>query len=288
MSEAFTQDAPAPDHSGLPDAPTDEQLAGTPAPEPQDGENAAEPPEGPKSAEPPKQKFVPHEALHETRQQLKAEREARERVERRFEEFQRFTMDKLTPPQPKAPEPPLPDVNHDPVAYFKAQNEALRRELAEIKQPIQAQEQNSRFVATVKQQIAQFSQSAPDYADAYQHAVKAMREDAEAWGIDPGLAETQFAQQALQSGRNVAEAVYNYAKRKGYTGPAPAAPAAPPAPPPPDMGAVQRGQAAARTAGNGGQPAGNGDVSPQRVLGLSLTDLKRMSDTEWDKALGKS
>ena len=97
--------------------------------------------------------------------------------------------------------------------------------------------------------------------------------------------ELNLVDTAIRNGRNPAEAIYTFAKARGYQGAqqpatAPVAPAPQPAPVNPAMQEAKR--AVAASAASGGAPATKGEVSV-----ADLANLKGAAfDAAWNKLFG--
>lgn len=288
MSETTTPDA-----GGAGDY-TAAELAGaelppdtSPAPEPAEPTEPAptEPAEpGAEPSQDRRPRMVPHEALHEARRAAQEARAEVAKLEQRQNELRDYLIRQAQGQQPAARQaaPEVPDIETDPVGHFRAKTEMLERQLREVQQPIQQQTQAAQFQQAVRQQVDQFAAVTPDYGEAYAFAREQMRRDAEAYGDDPQAAELYLAQRAMQRGMNVGEMVYQFAKAKGYV-PGGQRQAAPP---PPDLAAVQRGQQASRSVGAGGQPAGRGELTPERLAQMSAKELAKISDAQFAKIMG--
>ena len=214
--------------------------------------------------------------LKRTRERAqRAEQEAKQRAE----EAERHRLAALRvleahgqrqQPQPQQPEVQIPDVETDPVGHFKARMEAAERRLQAVAQPIVAQQHEAQFANTVRAHVQQFAAQTPDYQPAYQHAWGVMERMAASIGTTPQQIERMIAAQALQAGRNPGQAVYEFAKAAGYTGPQPAKAPEPPA----DqvMQTLERGAQAARSVGGGG-----GRTPPR----ITLEAIANMSPREY-------
>lgn len=291
MSETTTS---TPDLGGGGDYTPDE-LAGAalppdtlPAPEPAEASEPAPSDASEPAPEAPKQRperRVSLDALHEERR-LRQEAEDRFRtLETRQQQIQDYLLRQAQgqqQPQQRAPGSDIPDIDTDPVGHFRAKTEMLERQLREVREPVQQQAQASQFERAVRSQVDAFAAETPDYGEAYAFAKEQMRRDALAYGDDPNAAELYLAQRALQQGKNVGEMVYAFAKAKGYT-PAAQRQAAPQAP---DMAALQRGQQASRSVGAGGQPAGRGELTPERLASMSAKELSKIPDDQFKRIMG--
>lgn len=265
-----------------------------------------------------KERVVNYGALHAERQKRKAsdERAAKAEVEAakimgRFETIQqmlqRGPQQQQVLQQPIADE--IPDINLDPVGHFQAKDAIRERELGELRQWRQTQQQQSDTYNNVNrlQQIAQsheveFKKTTPDYDDAFQF-VRAQR-DTELQGMgydDPSVRQQiiqqdalQIAAQALQGNRNAAQVVYAIAKARGYAGKAPA-PVTPAAPAAPVVSAdtkkiqnVAKGQEASQSLGQMGGTAPP-EFSAEMIAKMSdneFADWTSKNEDAWRKMMG--
>ena len=204
-----------------------------PAPEPEAEAETESEPESEAEPEPEKalEKTVPYAALHEERQLRKeaaAEnadmRDKVSRMEERFSMFQEATA------------APVADFDDDPAGHLKAQTEAQTKAITEIqatqRAQAEAQEQQKQFgdfMGHYSTAAAAFSESNPDFGAAYKHLAEQRTAIYKASGLDPRQIESsiqrdeiEVVQNAMQSGRDPAEAIYDVAKAHGYTnGPKP-------------------------------------------------------------------
>jgi hypothetical protein len=250
-----------------------EAEAAAPAPEPV----AAEPaPEAPKAAEPAVEPSQPQETATEQddrRVPLKAlqeERQKRAEYERKLDEAVR-RMAELEQRVPKAPEPaeiPEPDPETDPIGALKHAREQLRRMQDETAQTQRVAQLNQ----IAYQSATAFKEQAPDYPDAYRYAINSRAQELAALGTPqndiPQILQSEelsLIDTAIRNNRNPAEAIYQFAKARGFnaTAPAPApaavvpTPAPAPAPVPVNPALQQAKQEVAASAAAGGMVANN-------------------------------
>jgi hypothetical protein len=255
-----------------------EPVADEPAPEPAPVAEAAPAPAeaAPEPAEDDRR--VPLKALQE-------ERAKRAEYERKLADYER-RMAELEQ-RTKAPEPEAQteiDPETDPIGALKAARDELRK-MREESQRVQYEQ----HLNTVAYNAAtQFSQTAPDYRDAYQYALKSRAQELKILGADdttiPQILkreEMNLIATAVNSGRNPAEAIYEFAKARGYARPAPAAPA-PVAPAAPDPALQQAKKAVAASASAGGAPAAKGELSDAEFVNLKGAAF----DAAWNKKFG--
>jgi len=217
--------------------PWDNEAEGTaePAPEPEaepEAETEPEPEsEAESEAEKAPEKTVPYAALHEERQLRKEaaveNAEMRDKVSRMEERFSMFR---------EATTAPEVDFDDDPAGHLKAQTEAQTKAITEIqatqRAQAEAQEQQKQFgdfMGHYSTAAAAFSESNPDFGAAYKHLAEQRTAIYKASGLDPRQIESsiqrdeiEVVQNAMQTGRDPAEAIYEVAKAHGYiNGPKP-------------------------------------------------------------------
>jgi hypothetical protein len=221
---------------------------------------------------------VPLKALHE-------ERAKRAEYERKLDEALR-RMAELEQ-RTKAPEPeaaPDPDPETDPIGALKAAKAELRR----MSEEAQRQQYEARLNAVAYNAAVEFSQQAPDYKDAYQYAVKSRAQELAVLGVDQNAIpeiikreELSLIDGSVRAGRNPAQAIYEFAKARGYARQAPA-PVAAPAPAAPDPALMQAKKAVAASASAGGAPASKGEISDADAVNLKGAAF----DAYWNKKFG--
>lgn len=240
--------------------------------------------------------------------EAKSAREEAAKLLGRFETIQQLVQRQQQPPsqvqQPVQDE--IPDINLDPVGHFQAKDAIRERELTELRQWRQAEQQKGDTYNNITrlQQIAQnheveFKKTTPDYDDAFQF-VRAQR-DVELQGMgydDPSVRQQiiqqdalQIAAQALQGNKNAAQVVYAIAKARGYAGKAPA-PAPIPAPvvvKSPDTQKLQTVAKGQKETQSLGQVNGEAmpDLSPQAIANMSDAEFaKWATDDNFRKLMG--
>lgn len=262
-------------------APAPEPVAEAPAPEPAPAEEAAPAPSQPApEATEEQDRRVPLKALQE-------ERQKRAEYERRVQEYERrlAELEQRVPKQPEAPEVPEPDPETDPIGALKHAREQLRK----MQEATAQQQREAQLNAIAYNSAVQFSQQAPDYRTAYEYAVKSRAQELAVLGADeasiPAIIkreELNLVETAVRNGRNPAEAIYQFARARGYAGPVAAAPAPAPVPAAPDPALQQAKKAVAASASAGGAPASKGDLSDN-----DLANLKGAAfDAAWQKRFG--
>lgn len=226
-----------------------------------------------------RQRFVPHEALHEARTR---EREAREeaRAARQVMERLMALQERQTQPQGKPDTAAIPDLETDPVGHFKAKYEALEKSVQQVQQPFQQQAQRQQFLTAYASRANEFKAETPDFDAAYSHAQGALANLAGFYGISPADAEMQLAEAAMRQGKNPGQAIYEFAKANGYTGKQ----ATPGQKVAPDLTAVARGQEAAR--GKGGQPSAGGELTVEALAKMSFKEIAKIPAEKLDRLMG--
>ncbi len=234
----------------------------------------------------PPQGHVPQQALHEAREQLKAERARADRLEQTFQRF----IERQTPqPQPGTKEDPLPDFQTDPMGNLAARLERAERRNAEFEQRGQQQQQQeqqqgqtqellNRYAASVRT----FKREAQDYDTAYQFVADARDRELEMLGWDDPAERANRLQyeegvivgRALRTGKDPARVLYEYAKARGYKGPAPQQEDD-------KLARLQRGANAAKTL-NGGKPPQSEEMTLERLAELQDSDPDA-ADKLWEK-----
>lgn len=255
--------------------------------EPEPQETAVEAPETQETATEEVDRRVPLKALQEERQKrAELERRAQEYEQRLYEMQQWAEQVQQQMGQPQ-PEPVVePDPETDPIGALKAARDQLRQ----MQEATQQQQYVERLNQVAYQAAVEAQQRVPDYQDAYKYAINSRAQELMALGT-PQHAVSQILQQeelrlidtAVRNGRNPAEAIYSFAKARGFQGktaaPAPAAPAPAPAP---DPVLHQAKAEVAVSASAGGAPASRGQVTA-----ADLANLKGAAfDKAWEKVFG--
>ena len=169
----------------------------------------------------------------------------------------------------------------NPAEFLREQVTKIGQKVDEVAQTstqkVQEWEQQNAIFTAIQSQTAAFAKETPDYNDAFQFMHDRRMAEYDVLGVPPEMREAQFnmeslqfAQQAMQSGRNPAEMAYNMAKAWGFT----AKPAAVPAKADADatITRLEQGQKAAATLSTGGK----GEES-------LLKRVDEMSDAEFEK-----
>ena len=271
--------------------PTPEKPAETvsPAPAPVEPETQEAPVEASEAQETgtdEPDRRVPLKALQEERQkraqyeQMLMQRE-QEMMQMRAWIDQQQQMQQGQPPEPEQFSEPDPET--DPIGALKAARDQLREMQATAQEQAYVQQLNQ----VAYQAATEAQQRVPDYNDAYRYAINSRAQELAALGT-PQQAIPQILQQeelrlidtAVRNGRNPAEAIYHFAKARGFQGKAAApAPVAAPAPAAPDPVMAQAKAAVAASASAGGAPASKGSVT--------VADLANLNGAAFDSAWNK-
>lgn len=240
----------------------------------------------PQTSSKPPQGHVPQQALHEAREQLKAERARAERME---ETFRRFVERQAPPQQPNQQTEQIPDFQTDPVGHLQAKQAILERDLADARrtqserqqqeqQQTQTQGMLDRYAASVRT----FKRDTQDYDAAYQFLADARDRELEMLGFDDPTdranrmqyEEGVIAGRALHGGKNPAQIFYEAAKARGYKGPAAAQEED-------KLARLQKGANGAKTL-NGGKAPTSEEMSLQHLSDLQDSDPDA-ADKLWEK-----
>jgi len=257
------------------------------APEPVEADPAPAPAHTAESA--PETAQAAPEAVEEDRRvplkALQEERAKRVEYERKLQDYER-RMAELEQ-RSRAPEPeaaPDPDPETDPIGALKAAKEQLRR----MSEETQRQQYEAQLNTVAYNAAVQFAQTAPDYRDAYQYALKSRAQELAILGADQNAIpeiikreEMSLIDTAVRTGRNPAQAIYEFAKARGYAQQAPA-PVAAAAPVAPDPALQQAKKAVAASASAGGAPASKGEISDAEAVNLKGAAF----DAYWNKKFG--
>lgn len=259
-------------------------VAADPAPEP-----AAAPDAAPEAAQ--AQEQAPEE--HDRRVPLKAlqeERQKRAEYERKLADYERQITEMRAwaeqVQQQIAPQTPQvePDPETDPIGALKA----ARDQLKAMQEETLRQRHKAELNSIAYNSAVQFTQQAPDYQDAYRYAINSRAQELIALGVEqsaiPAILkreEMSLIDSTVRAGRNPAQAIYEFAKARGYARTAAPAPAA--APQPAVSPALQQAkQAVAASASAGGAAASKGDLTDAEAVNLKGAAF----DAYWNKRFG--
>ncbi len=173
------------------------------------------------------ERFVPLQALQEERaekkqlrEELKAYREWQAQLAQRLQQV----------PQPTAPQ--APDPEKQPLDYINHVLGSMQASTQELQQWRQQQESAAQQRSTLQQyanwastQEQEFIKSQPEYHDAYWFATETRDKELQALGYMDAATRAsivrmntaEIVNNAIQSGRNPAELVWEYAQARGFT-----------------------------------------------------------------------
>ena len=227
---------------------------------------------------------VPLKALQEERQkraqyeQMLAQRE-QEMMQMRAWIEQQQMQQQGQPPEPEQITDPDPEV--DPIGALKA----IRDQQRQIQEQAQQQAYVQQLNQVAYQAATDAQQRVPDYNDAYKYAINSRAQELAALGTPTNAIpqilhqeELRLIDTAMRNGRNPAEAIYHFAKARGFNS-KPAAPAPAPTPSAPDPVMAQAKAAVAASASAGGAPASKGTVTAADLANLNGAAF----DSAWNK-----
>jgi hypothetical protein len=229
--------------------------------------------------------MVPQGALHQERERRKAAEQQFQALQAKLAEIEA----RLNPPA----EIVVPDPILDPQGFKQFQIDQIKQraaERAEAERKAVETQQTQALLSRVNQDVAAFKAVAPDYDNAFNHAVQARRKELAFYGNSPEQVEAQMevdvkaiVQQAYQQGRNPAELFYEYAKMRGYS----AAPAAP-APQPQaaaQVTALAESQKQTQSLAPSGGPSSDGGITIEALSKMSEAELAAMPKAKRDEAM---
>jgi|GEM_PF-6101415 len=236
--------------------------------------------------------FVPQQAVHELRQELKEERATRQRMEQTFQELLKRVGAPQTPAQPNGQAAPvtIPPYEQDPIGNLNARLEQALQQVQALsgqqQQQTQLTQQQAQYNAVVQQYVADaqsFSRETGDFNDAYQWLAASAESEVAArfpWMSaqqrQKVLADEEMTiiSGALQNGVRPAEAIYNLAKHRGWK-------KAQPQPQENKIEKLQKGAKAAASLSStkGAAPEGDGSLSLEALAALSGEEF----DRKWEQ-----
>jgi hypothetical protein len=252
-----------------------------PTPEPEHSEPVAEAEAAPEEAPAPVQQ-APAPQDDDRKVSLKAlqeERQKRQEIERRLAEMENWlAQGQQQQPQQQFEEP---DPETDPIGALKY----TRQQLEQIRQAEQSRSQEGYFKNVYQQDAQRFASQTPDFGPAYQYVIQSRAQELEAIGTPPDVIsqivqaeEMQLVSTAMRNRVSPAEAIYKFAKARGFTGAQPAAPAPAPAPAPsPELQKARQAVSVTPTA-TGNKPAPSA---------MTLETLAGLKGAAFDKAFEK-
>lgn len=265
------------------------------APEPEAVETSPAAPETQETESDEQPRQVPLKALQEERQKrAQYEQMLAQREQELYQMQQWAAQQQAAQQQSQQPSEPIvePDPDTDPIGYIKYAREQQRQLQESLQQQQQAiaERQYVEQLNTVAYQAAtQMQQMVPDYQDAYKYAINSRAQELVALGTHPQAVaailqqeELRLIDTALQNRKNPAQAIYEFAKARGFQGKTAAAPAPVAAPAPtiaPDPMLQETKRAVAASASAGGAPSSKGTPS--------ISDIANLNGAAFDAAWNK-
>lgn len=173
----------------------------------------------------PPRGFVPHGALHESREKEKQAKERAELAEVRAERMEnRFNqiLERIPTPDSRAQAPEV-DFEADPIGGIKAVYDEIKTDKIQRQAAGEHAARVQQFTSALSAGENAFHQENPDYFDAYGHLVETRNAELQAIGIGPSernqtiAEEVQLiAERAFANGENPAQVYYGLAKMRGY------------------------------------------------------------------------
>jgi len=249
------------------------------APEPVSHETAPEQPDREEAAPAPVQTHQDEDRRQVPLKALQEERQKRADLERRLNQLEQM----FTQPQQQQAEPePDIDPETDPIGALKR----MKQEAAEMRASQQQQQYAAYLNQTYVQSAQQFAQQTPDFSDAYRYAINSRAQELEALGTPRERIgqilqheEMSLVDQAVNNGMSPAEAIYKFAKARGYNGRAAAPAPAPAAEPAPNAELQNIKKSVATSVASGGKAASKGELTPADLLNLNGAAF----DSGWQK-----
>jgi hypothetical protein len=200
---------------------------------------------------------------------LQEERQKRQEIERRLAQMEAWFQQNQ--PQQPPEQYAEPDPETDPIAALKY----TKQQIAEMRQMEQARSQENQFRNVYAQDAQRFASETPDFGPAYQYVIQSRAQELEAIGMPPDritqivqAEEMNLVATAMQNGVRPAEAIYKFAKARGYSGAKPApAPAPAPVAAPPALQA-ERQAVSATPAAAANKPGSSAPVTLEAIAGL--------------------
>ena len=270
------------------------------APEPETAEPAVAAPEAQEAASDEQPRQVPLRALQEERQKrAQFEQMLAQREQELYQMQQWAAQQQAAQQQSQQPSEPIvePDPDTDPIGYIKYARERQRQMEESLQQQQQAiaERHYVEQLNTVAYQAAtQMQQMVPDYQDAYKYAINSRAQELVALGTHPQAVaailqqeELRLIDTALQNHKNPAQAIYEFAKARGFQGKTAAAPAPVAAPAPtiaPDPVLQETKRAVAASASAGGAPSSKGTPSISDIANLNGAAF----DAAWNKHIAQN
>ena len=248
---------------------------------------------------PPPKGYVPHEALHQSREEGKAVKQSLRDAELKIARLETlFEQVSKRAQQPQQQKPEVPAFDQDPANHLRGRMEELAgavtrldgqsRQQAEAEQ---GQARQTQFLNQYATAARSFSQHTPDFKEAYEWLATDIDGELQVRGFTDAAQRTQtllyeegrLVGDAMGRGEDPAQVIYNLAKRRGYTGAAPEAAEEPQGAP--RLAQLQKGQAASRSL-SGPKGRGEDNLSVQRLVELADEDPDEF-DRRFDEAKRK-
>jgi hypothetical protein len=255
--------------------------------------------EGQAEEEAPKGQSVPLAELKReraARQQAQAERDQQRELYQKLEDRLSHISDALKPTPAQAP-----NYDEDPAAYLKFQQEQTRTELQNIGKRLEDRDQASQhaqqwdaFQRAVARSEETFKQNQPAYDSALDFLRASRDKEYEAMGVyDPATRQQYIerdavgiAQQAMQAGKNPAEAVWDLALARGYAAPQQATQQTNTNGAEEKLANVARGQEASRSLSGAGGGNTETPFSLEALASMSDEDFSKIPDSKWREIMG--
>lgn len=246
-----------------------------PEPEPDKAETEAKPAETDKAANLQKALAESRFQARQTQRELKEMREA---------------LAALRQPANDRNEEPVIDPDRDPISaikYLTAKVNAYEHQAAEQQRAQQEQEQQYQAIQQLQSYMAESEQVAtaefPDYPDAMKHLVGSRAAELKALGYPEGQLNDLITNeyygligQAMQNGQNPAYLVYQQAKARGFTGPAPDPNGAASGAAQQQLDAIRKGQETPKTTRGGGGSNNSGSITEEMLMNAKGAEFDKL------------
>lgn len=220
-------------------------------------------------------------------QQLESENKRYQEWHTRLDERLRLVQQQQ---QQAAQRPQVPNPDEDPIGHQRYIAERLDRQQQENQQFLEQQRQQQEQIAHVthvNNMTMQFASQTPDYFQAIRYARDMRDKELELFGYaDPQMRDQIIGQEAnlvihgaLQTGRNPAAVLYEFAKMRGYASVQPAAPQQPQSISNEErLARAQRAQPATRSLSQGSIPATEDGLTLEKLVGGTEEEFFRAMD----------
>ena len=272
-----------------PEVPAEEiEAAEQPTEETPVVEEKVEKPAAEKPVEQEKEKFVPHQALHEERQRRKElQRETDQLKQNQAVLNDRFQqLWQVVQPQQQAPQFRDPKTDTDPMEALAHNQAILAQQAQEAAQHRQQNEQRNqiqeharRLTGWASAKAQEYAQENPDFPEAYKHIRMVRAQELQAMGYTgPELVERLHNEElnvfheAQQRGLNPAEIAFNMAKAAGWKPKEPEKSS-----PEQKIESLNKGAQAAKTLGAGGSSAGM--PTPEQIAAMGEEEFAELKAT---------